>query len=74
MVSDESFFVINGDVITNIDLTKLSKKQLSSNLANGGWNSIIEKYNLNIVDTVSLPTVWTFDQIIETPYIYTKFK
>jgi len=51
-----------------------SKKQLSSNLANGGWNSIIEKYNLNIVDTVSLPTVWTFDQIIETPYIYTKFK
>jgi len=25
------------------------------------------------VDTVSLPTVWTFDQTIETPYIYTKF-
>jgi len=50
-----------------------SKKQLSSNLKNGGWDSIIEKYNLNIVDTVSLPTVWTFDQTIETPYIYTKF-
>jgi len=50
-----------------------SKKQLSSNLANGGWGSLIEKHNLNIVDTVSLPTVWTFDQTIETPYIYTKF-
>ncbi len=50
-----------------------SKKQLSSNLDNGGWGSLIEKYNLNIVDTVSLPTVWTFDQTIETPYIYTKF-
>jgi len=50
-----------------------SKKQLSNNLTNGGWGSLIEKYNLNIVDTVSLPTVWTFDQTIDTPYIYTKF-
>jgi len=50
-----------------------SKKQLSSNLDNGGWGSLIEKYNLKIVDTVSLPTIWTFDQTIETPYIYTKF-
>ena len=51
-----------------------SKKQLSSNLTNGGWGSLIEKNNLNIVETVSLPTIWTFDQSIETPYIYTKFK
>ncbi len=50
-----------------------SKRQLSSNLDNGGWSSIIEKHNLNIVDTVSLPTIWTFDQTIETPYIFTKF-
>ncbi len=50
-----------------------SKKQLSSNLTNGGWGSIIEKFNLNVVDTVLLPTIWTFDQTIETPYIYTKF-
>jgi len=50
-----------------------SKKQLSNNISNGGWGSLIEKHNLNIVDTVSLPTIWTFDQTIETPYIYTKF-
>jgi len=50
-----------------------SKRQLSTNLDNGGWSSIIEKHNLNIVDTVSLPTIWTFDQTIETPYIFTKF-
>ena len=50
-----------------------SKKQLSNNLANGGWDSVIETYHLNIVNTVSLPTIWTFDQTIETPYIYTKF-
>jgi len=51
-----------------------SKRQLSGNLGNGGWSSLIEKHNLDITNTVSLPTVWTFDQKIETPYIYTKFK
>ena len=50
-----------------------SKRQLSSNLENGGWSNLIEKHNLNVIDTVSLPTVWTFDQKIETPYIFTKF-
>ncbi|MCH8085464.1 MAG: hypothetical protein QQN62_03020 [Nitrosopumilus sp.] len=50
-----------------------SKKQLSINISNGGWGSIIKKHNLEIIDTVSLPTIWTFDQKIETPYIYTKF-
>ena len=50
-----------------------SKRQLSDNTSNGGWSSLIEKHNLGVVNTVSLPTVWTFDQKIETPYIYTKF-
>ena len=50
-----------------------SKRQLSNNLTDGGWSSLIEKHNLNVMETVSLPTVWTFDQKIETPYIYTKF-
>jgi len=51
-----------------------TKRQLSGNLENGGWSSLIEKYGLNVIDTVSLPTIWTFDQTTETPYIYTKFK
>ena len=50
-----------------------SKRQLSNNLESGGWSTLIEKHNLDVVKTVSLPTVWTFDQKIETPYIYTKF-
>ena len=50
-----------------------SKRQLSNNLENGGWSTLIEKHNLDVFKTVSLPTVWTFDQKIETPYIYTKF-
>jgi len=51
-----------------------TKRQLSGNLENGGWSSLIEKHGLNVIDTVSLPTVWTFDQTTETPYIYTEFK
>lgn len=51
-----------------------SKRQLSGNSANGGWSTLIEKHHLDVTNTISLPTVWTFDQKIETPYIYTKFK
>ena len=50
-----------------------SKKQLSNNSDNGGWGSFFGRYNLSITDIVSLPTVWTFDQRVETPYIYTRF-
>ncbi|MGY5147676.1 MAG: hypothetical protein ACW9W4_06740 [Candidatus Nitrosopumilus sp. bin_7KS] len=50
-----------------------TKRQLSGNLENGGWSALIEKHNLKVIDTVSLPTIWTFDQAVETPYIYTEF-
>ena len=50
-----------------------SKRQLSDNQSNGGWSSLIDKYALKVIKTVSLPTVWTFDQISNTPYIYTEF-
>jgi len=51
-----------------------TKRQLSGNLENGGWSTLIEKHNLKVMDTVSLPTIWTFDQDVETPYIFTEFK
>lgn len=51
-----------------------TKRQLSGNLENGGWSALIEKHNLKVIDTVSLPTIWTFDQDVETPYIFTEFK
>ena len=51
-----------------------TKRQLSGNLENGGWSTLIEKHDLKVMDTVSLPTIWTFDQDVETPYIFTKFK
>lgn len=42
-------------------------------ISEGGWKQVIEKNNLKIIQTVILPTVWTFDQPIDTPYIFTKF-
>ena len=51
-----------------------TKRQLSGNLSDGGWSSLIQTHHLDVIDTVSLPTVWTFDQLVETPYIFTKFK
>jgi hypothetical protein len=50
-----------------------SKKQLSGNQSDGGWSSLIDKHHLKVIKTVTLPTIWTFDQLIDTPYIYTEF-
>jgi len=35
-----------------------------------GWGTLIEKNNLKSVHTISLPTVWTFHEPEETPYIF----
>lgn len=45
----------------------------SNNISEGGWKKVIDKNNLNVIQTVVLPSVWTFDQPIDTPYIFTKF-
>jgi len=37
-----------------------------------GWGKVIECYNLEIIKTVTLPTYWTLDQPIDTPFIFTK--
>ena len=50
-----------------------SKRPLSGSQSEGGWSSLIDKYGLKVIKTASLPTIWTFDQIDDTPYIYTKF-
>lgn len=50
-----------------------SKRQLSGSQSEGGWSSLIDKHGLKVIKTVTLPTIWTFDQLVDTPYIYTKF-
>jgi hypothetical protein len=37
-----------------------------------GWGTLIEKNNLNTIQSISLPTVWTFNELDETPYIFTQ--
>ncbi len=37
-----------------------------------GWGTLIEKNNLKSIQTISLPTVWTFHEPEDTPYIFTK--
>jgi hypothetical protein len=49
-------------------------KQYSSDKTNWGWGNIIKQFDLRIVECLTLPTHWTNDQKIDTPYIYTKFK
>ena len=67
--------ILNLKINTGIVFTGTNtKRQLSGNLSDGGWSALIEDHQLDVVNTVSLPTVWTFDQKVETPYIFTKFK
>lgn len=49
-----------------------SKKQFSIEQSEGGWGKIIHRHRLKVLDTVVLPTVWTYDQPIDTPYFFTK--
>ncbi len=35
-----------------------------------GWGTLIEKNNLKSIQTISLPTIWTFHESEETPYIF----
>lgn len=77
--------VLATNIIEKISTTKLkknsgivfagthSKRQLSNNQSDGGWSSLIGKHSLKVTKTVTLPTIWTFDQLEDTPYIYTEF-
>ena len=35
-----------------------------------GWGTLIEENKLQKIQTISLPTVWTFHETDETPYIF----
>ena len=38
---------------------------------NAGWGTFMDKYNLKHIQSILLPTVWTFHESDETPYIFT---
>ena len=39
-----------------------------------GWGSVIASHGLELAGTVTLPTLWTADQPVDTAYVYTRFK
>jgi len=50
-----------------------SEKYSLNNRKDGGWSSLIEKNNLKIIQTAVLPTVWSFNEAIDTPYTFAEF-
>lgn len=36
-----------------------------------GWGLVIDSFGLEVIKTVTLPTRWTVDQPIDTPYVFT---
>ena len=57
------FFVFTGSHVMRKDSRDKSK---------WGWGQVIDHYDLEIVKTVTLPTYWTFDQQVDTPFIFTR--
>ena len=47
-----------------------SKKYAQDPKNEAGWGSLIEKNNLKSTQTIVLPTVWTFHELDETPYVF----
>ena len=37
-----------------------------------GWGKLLDNYNLEVIKTVTLPTYWTLDQPVDTPFIFTR--
>jgi hypothetical protein len=49
-------------------------KPLARDRTSWGWGNIIVRFDLEVLRTVSLPTLWTSDQILDTAYVYTRVR
>ncbi len=49
-------------------------KSLTRDQSGWGWGSVIASFGLKLIGTISLPTLWTTDQIFDTAYVYTQFR
>ena len=56
-------FVLTGSHVMRKDSRDKSK---------WGWGKVIDDFNLEIIKTVTLPTYWTLDQPVDTPFIFTR--
>ena len=49
-------------------------KSLTRDRSGWGWGSVIASFGLKLIGTITLPTLWTTDQIIDTAYVYTRVR
>src|ERR687896_1092148 len=47
-------------------------KSLTRDRTGWGWGNIIANFGLKFIGTITLPTLWTTDQIQDTAYVYTR--
>jgi hypothetical protein len=50
----------------------LSQKYTPDPKNNAGWGTLMHDNNLKHIQTILLPTVWTFHEQYDTPYVFTK--
>jgi SAM-dependent methyltransferase len=49
-----------------------SLRKYARDLSKWGWGKVMADYRLHVADVVTLPTHWTSEQMMDTPYIFTK--
>jgi len=50
----------------------LSQKYTPDPKDYAGWGTLMGNHNLKHIQTITLPTVWTFHETDDTPYVFTK--
>ena len=45
-------------------------KRLSRDHTDWGWGKVMSDYNLDMNGTITLPTYWTTEEPVDTPYVY----
>jgi hypothetical protein len=49
-------------------------KSLTRDRTGWGWGSVIASFGLKLIGTITLPTLWTTDQTLDTAYVYTRVR
>ena len=62
-LKEDSIFVFTG--------SHMMRKE-SRDKSMWGWGKLLDSYNLEVIKTVTLPTYWTLDQQVDTPFIFTR--
>jgi len=78
---------MGGNTLTDAVIKKIKSKEnaimifagtlspkYTDDIVNAGWSKTIQKHNLQVIKTITLPSVWTFNEIHDTPYLFCKFK